>query len=186
MFKHLLVPTDGSALSEAAVQIAVTLAKESLAKITAVHVMPEFHVLAYETEMLADTEAEFVRVAQQQADRYLSVIAKASEQAGIECDVRATTGWHPYEVIIRIAAEQDCDLIVMGSHGRGGTRALLIGSETQKVLTHSQIPVLVVRRSPLASTERETDSGTSSIASENSPPPKYIVARASLDVMPGV
>jgi nucleotide-binding universal stress UspA family protein len=145
MFKHLLVPTDGSALSDAAIQMAVTLATESGAKVTGLHVIPEFHVLAYGTEMIADTEDQFIQVTRQHADNYLLVVTKAATQAGVECDTVTRNHAHPYEAIISVAAQRSCDLIVMASHGRGGMRALLLGSETLKVLTHCRIPVLVVR-----------------------------------------
>jgi nucleotide-binding universal stress UspA family protein len=146
MFKHLLVPTDGSALSEAAIQMAVALAQESGAKVTGLHVIPEFHVLAFGTEMLADAEKRYIQVTRQHADDYLAVVTKAAAQAGVECEAVATNCAHPYEAIISVAAQRNCDLIVMASHGRSGMRALLLGSETQKVLTHSPIPVLVVRQ----------------------------------------
>lgn len=147
MFKHLLVPTDGSALSDAAIRMTVTLAVENRAKITGLHVIPEFHVLAYGTEMIADNEERVTQIARQHADDYLAVIARAAAEAGVECNTVAVNRAHPYEAIISVATEQHCDLIVMASHGRSGMRAFLLGSETQKVLTHSQIPVLVVRQS---------------------------------------
>jgi nucleotide-binding universal stress UspA family protein len=146
MFKHLLVPTDGSALSEAAIRMAVSLAVENGAKLTGLHVIPEFHVLAYGTEMIADNEERIIQIARQQADGYLAVVAEAAAHAGVECDTVAMNRAHPYEGIISVAARQNCDLIVMASHGRSGMRAFLLGSETHKVLTHSQIPVLVVRQ----------------------------------------
>ncbi|TDY21515.1 universal stress protein family protein [Paraburkholderia sp. BL6665CI2N2] len=90
MFKHLLVPTDGSALSEAALQMTVTLAMESGAKVTGLHVIPECHVLAYGTEMIADTEERVVQATRQHVEDYLAVIAKAAAQAGVECDMVAT------------------------------------------------------------------------------------------------
>jgi nucleotide-binding universal stress UspA family protein len=145
MFKHVLVPTDGSTLSDAAIQMAVTLATESGAKITGLHVIPEFHVLAYGTEMIADTEDRVIQVTRQHADNYLLAVTKAATQAGVECDTVTRNHAHPYEAIISVAAQRSCDLIVMASHGRGGMRALLLGSETLKVLTHCRIPVLVVR-----------------------------------------
>jgi nucleotide-binding universal stress UspA family protein len=175
MFKHLLVPTDGSELSETAIQMAVTLAKESGAKVTGLHVIPEFHVLAYGVEMLADSEERFIQVTRQRAEDFLSVIAKAAGQMGVECDTVATTHAHPHEAIISIAAQRNCDLIVMASHGRGGMRALLIGSETQKVLTHSPIPVLVVRQSAQTGMGRGAESSTPSTASKPSPPQTFIV-----------
>jgi nucleotide-binding universal stress UspA family protein len=187
MFKHLLVPTDGSALSEAAIQMAVALARESKARVTGLHVMPEYHVFAYGTEMLIDTEEQFTRAAQQHADDYLDFVAKATQQAGVDYDTVATVSARPYEAIIATAKQRDCDLIVMASHGRSGVRALLIGSETQKVLTHSQIPVLVVRQSTqtgtghrlAASAESSSESSASSSTSKHSPMQKFIVARAA-------
>ncbi|MFM0239309.1 universal stress protein [Paraburkholderia phytofirmans] len=147
MFKHLLVPTDGSTLSEAAIQMTVTLAAESGAKVTGLHVIPEFHVLAYGTEMIADNEDRIIQTARQRAEDYLRVIKNAAAQAGVECNTVSESRAHPYEAIISVAAQQSCDLIVMASHGRSGVRAFLLGSETQKVLTHSSIPVLVMRQS---------------------------------------
>ncbi|WP_206999815.1 universal stress protein [Trinickia mobilis] len=162
MFKHLLVPTDGSALSDAAIRMAVTLAGECKAKLTGLHVMPEYRHFVYSPEMLEDTEERFLEIAQQHADDYLGAIAKAASEAGVECETIATTQAHPYEAIVSVAAERNCDLIVMASHGRAGVRALLIGSETQKVLTHSKVPVLVVRPSVHAGTPRAVQSGASS------------------------
>ncbi|SDH62482.1 universal stress protein [Paraburkholderia phenazinium] len=146
MFKHLLVPTDGSALSDTAIQMAVSFAREAGAKVTGLHVIPEIHVLAYGTEMIADEEERVVQASRKRAEDHLAVIARAAAQAGVECDTVAANHAHPYEAIISVAAQRNCDLIVMASHGRRGMRALLLGSETQKVLTHSQIPVLVVRQ----------------------------------------
>ena len=184
MFKHLLVPTDGSELSETAIQMAVTLAKESGAKVTGLHVIPEFHVLAYGAEVIADTEDQFTQAARQHADDYLMVVTEAATQAGVECDTFTRNRAHPYEAIISVAAQRNCDLIVMASHGRGGMRALLLGSETQKVLTHCQIPVLVVREPTQTGASRVVESITPSTESKPSPPQTYIVARASLAVSP--
>lgn len=91
MFKHLLVPTDGSTLSEAAIQMTVTLAAESGAKVTGLHVIPEFHVLAYGTEMIADNEDRIIQTARQRAEDYLRVIKNAAAQAGVECNITTST-----------------------------------------------------------------------------------------------
>ncbi|WP_434112425.1 universal stress protein [Paraburkholderia caffeinilytica] len=176
MFKHLLVPTDGSALSDAAIQMAVKLATESGAKVTGLHVIPEFHVLAYGTEMIADTEDQFIQVTRQHADNYLLVVTKAATQAAVECDTVIRNHAHPYEAIINVAAQRNCDLIVMASHGRGGMRALLLGSETQKVLTHCQIPVLVVRETTQTGASHSVESGTPATNTKPSPPSTFIVA----------
>ena len=145
MFKHLLLPTDGSPLSEVAIQKSVLFAKGINAKVTGFHVIPEYHALTFQTEMLADTEETFARYGEAHAKQFLAVIEKAAREAGVECDTAYVTSDHPYEAIINAANEKGCDLITMASHGRKGMQALLIGSEAQKVLTHSKIPVLVYR-----------------------------------------
>jgi nucleotide-binding universal stress UspA family protein len=145
MFKHILLPTDGSRLSEIAVQRGLELAKSMNAKVTGFHVIPEFHVFTYRTEMLEDTRAEFAKDSRVHAEKYLAVIQKAAREAGVTCDTAYVTSDHPYEAIIKAAEERGCDLITMASHGRKGVQGLLLGSETYKVLTHSRIPVLVCR-----------------------------------------
>ena len=146
MFKHVLLPTDGSKLSDDAARTGVQLAKTVNAKVTGFHVMPEFHVFTYKTEMLEDTKNEFAMDSKAHAAQYLSVIESAAKPAGVTCDIASATHDHPYEAIIRVAKQRGCDLIVMASHGRKGVQAVLLGSETQKVLTHSHIPVLVCRQ----------------------------------------
>lgn len=146
MFKHVFLPTDGSTLSEEAIRMGVQLAKTVNAKVTGFYVMPEFHVFTYKTEMLEDTKREFAKDSKAHAAQYLSVVETAAKAAGVTCDVTSATHDHPYEAIIRVAKQRGCDLIVMASHGRKGVHAILLGSETQKVLTHSHIPVLVCRQ----------------------------------------
>ena len=145
MFKHVLLPTDGSKLSEDAIRMGLQLAKTINAKVTGFHVMPEFHVFTYKTEMLEDTKREFGRDSKAHAAQYLSVIETAAKAAGVPFEVVSAIHDHPYEAIIGVAKERGCDLIVMASHGRKGVQAVLLGSETQKVLTHSHVPVLVCR-----------------------------------------
>src|SRR5260370_29232445 len=145
MFKHLVVPADGSALSEVAGRLAVGLAEAFDAKMIGVHVIPEFHLLTYDTEMLADTKAEYTQHAKHHAEQYLAFIERAATDAAVLCDTTSVVSDHAYDAIINTAQERHCDLIVMASHGRRGVQGLLIGSETQKVLTHSYIPVLVYR-----------------------------------------
>ncbi|MFL9899684.1 universal stress protein [Paraburkholderia fungorum] len=186
MFKHLLVPTDGSALSEVAVQMAVTFAAENDASVTGLHVMPEFHVLAYGSEMLGDTEEKFVQANSERAEAFLAAVTKAATQASVICETVATTRAHPYEAIISTAIERNCDLIVMASHGRSGVRGLLIGSETQKVLTHSAIPVLVVRQSPHTGVASEAGTGKQSTTSKSSSPQGFIIGRIPLAVTPAL
>ena len=145
MFKHLLLPTDGSALSEDAVRKGVRLAKEQQARVTAIHVLPEFHVLTYHTAMLEDTREQFVANCKLQTEQFLSMVQRTAREEGVACETRMVTSDHPHEAITRTAEQAGCDLIVMASHGRRRLQGLLLGSETQKVLTHSKVPVLVLR-----------------------------------------
>ena len=146
MFTHLLLPTDGSPASEAAIQQSIELAKAIHAKVTGLHVIPEFHVFTYQTEMLEDTREQFTKDSQSHAVKFLAVIQKAAEEAGVACETAYIVSDHPHEAIIKVAEERGCDLIAMASHGRKGISGLLLGSETQKVLTHSKKPVLVFRQ----------------------------------------
>ena len=145
MFQHLLLPVDGSALSEAAFSKALIFASEARARVTVIRVIPEFHVYTYQVELLADTRTRFVREATSNVEEYLKTLAAEAEAADVPCETLSVIHDHPYEAIIQAARDQGCDLIVMASHGRRGLQAVLIGSETSKVLTHSTIPVLVYR-----------------------------------------
>jgi len=145
MFKHLLLPTDGSPSSEDAIRQAIAFAKGAQAQVTGLYVMPEFHVLTYRVEEVEDTKAEFAADCRAHAKQYLDVIQQAAGDAGVSCRTVSVSSDHPFEAIIESAEKNACDLIVMASHGRQGLRALLLGSETLKVLTHSKIPVLVFR-----------------------------------------
>ena len=145
MFKHILIPTDGSELSEAAIQAGVQFAKSINAKVTGFYAMPKFHVLAYGPEMVTDTREEFAKACKNHADQFLAVIVRAAKAADVPCETVLQATDYPYEAIIATAKEKGCDLIMMASHGRRGVQAFLLGSETQKVLTHSKIPVLVFR-----------------------------------------
>ncbi|QEZ43768.1 universal stress protein [Cupriavidus oxalaticus] len=145
MFKHLLVPTDGSARAEATVARAMTFASRIGARATGLHVIPEYHVLTYRLTSQQDSRDSFAAEAARHADTFLAAVTRAASQAGVPCDTVTATDDHPWQAIIQCAEQRGCDLIVMSSHGRRGLQALLIGSETQKVLTHSTIPVLVLR-----------------------------------------
>jgi nucleotide-binding universal stress UspA family protein len=108
-------------------------------------VLPEFHTFTYKTEMLEDTREEFTAAAEQQAAKYLGFISDAARSAGVACTAAHVVSDDPYEAILQTARERNCDLIIMASHGRRGMKGVLLGSETQKVLVHSDIPVLVYR-----------------------------------------
>lgn len=145
MFKQILVPTDGSAASEDAVRKSVEFAKETGAQVIGFHSIPEFHIFTYQTDMLEDTREQYRKDSEAQAQKFLAMVETAARDAGVPCQTFYTSNDHPYEAIINAAREHKCDLIAMASHGRKGVRGLLMGSETQKVLTHSLIPVLVFR-----------------------------------------
>ena len=145
MFKHLLVPTDGSEESETAVRKSIELAKSIQAAVTGIHVIPTFHVFTYQTEMLEGTRELFEKDSQIHAAKFLASIERAAQEAGVPCNTVSVMSDQPYEAIIQTAAEQGCDLIAMASHGRKGVKGFLLGSETQKVLVHTQIPVMVFR-----------------------------------------
>ncbi len=145
MFKHVLLPTDGSPHSEAAIQQGIALAKETHGRVTGIHVVPEFHVFTYQSDMLEDTREQYAKDSQAKAAKILQSVEKAAHVAGVPCDTVCVVSDEPYEAIIRTADEQGCDLIAMASHGHKGIKGLLVGSETQKVLTHSHQPVMVLR-----------------------------------------
>ena len=107
--------------------------------------MPEFHVIAYEPLMLEDSAASFRTHMEAMADGYLTSVHTKARAGGVICDTVKMTSDHPWKAIVQAAGERRCDLIFMASHGRKGITGLLLGSETQKVLTHSKLPVLVHR-----------------------------------------
>lgn len=145
MFKHILLPTDGSPLSEQAILQSVSLARTLGAKVTGLYVIPEYHTVTLQAEMLTDTSEDFAKFGLTQARKFLDVIEQEAKAAGVPFTAAHATSDHPYEAIIQAANDHGCDLITMASHGRKGIQGLLIGSETQKVLVHSTIPVLVYR-----------------------------------------
>ena len=148
MFKHILLPTDGSKLSDRAVQRGIELAEAVGARVTAMHVIPEFRIMADESFVLptsVDLKARYEKGAKARATNLLDKIETRARTAGVKCETVAVMGDVPYEHIIDTCKKRKCDLILMASHGRRGISALLLGSETSKVLTHSKVPVLVVR-----------------------------------------
>ncbi|MBK7356435.1 universal stress protein [Propionivibrio sp.] len=147
MFKHILVPTDGSQLSQDTSRRAVTFAKETGARVTAFYAKPEYPVTYYGEGALIDstTPEQFAELAEQQAQEILGFVERLCQDAGVSCTKSTLTSDIPYEAIIDAATQGGCDLIFMASHGRRGFSGLLLGSETNKVLTHSKVPVLVYR-----------------------------------------
>jgi nucleotide-binding universal stress UspA family protein len=145
MFKHILLPTDGSELSQRAVEQGIALAGTMGARVTGLYVAAPFHVLGYEPAQLQPSRDEYQRMSDERAASVLGAVSSAASAAGVPCDAVSAVGDDPYEEILRTAKANGCDLIVMASHGRRGVKALLLGSETQKVLTHGTVPVLVYR-----------------------------------------
>ncbi len=147
MFKHVLVPTDGSPLSDSTVAHAISFAKSIGAQITFFYAQPEFPLPVYGEGALLDptTPEQFAKSAAQEASQILSRAQEAATAAGVTANTYTEINEVPYEAIISATDRNGCDLIFMASHGRKGIAGLLLGSETQKVLTHSKIPVLVYR-----------------------------------------
>ncbi len=147
MIKHILLPTDGSRHSEQAVFYGVELARMSGARVTAIYAAPDFHVLSYRVDELADTREQFAADVQEHAERYLAFVKGVAREAKVPCDTMVEHSDHPHDAICKVAKRLQCDLIVMASHGRRGLAGLLLGSETQRVLAHTDVPVLVWRGS---------------------------------------
>jgi nucleotide-binding universal stress UspA family protein len=145
MYTHILIPTDGSDLSNKAIQHGINVAKAGNVKVTAITVSTPFHVLAAEPAMVTDTPESYTKRMAETAAKYLGVVKDAAAASGVACDLVHVEHEHPYQAIIDTAKKKGCDLIVMASHGRRGISAIVLGSETVKVLTHSTIPVLVYR-----------------------------------------
>lgn len=147
MFKHLLVPTDGSSLSADTVRRAISFAKEAGASITFFFAKPDYPIAVYGEGALIDptTPEKFAEMADAQASEVLAACKSLADEAGVSCATTSSVSDIPYEAIIDAAETCGADLIFMASHGRRGISGLLLGSETQKVLTHSKIPVLVFR-----------------------------------------
>ena len=144
MFKRILVPTDGSDITTKAINTALDLAKAGAGQMFAVSVKEPFPYSAI-SEMQPVPPQEFYDAQERIATARVKAVQDAATAAGVGCSAHTVEALHPWEAIIDHAKRQECDLLVMASHGRRGVTALLLGSETQKVLTQSTVPVLVVR-----------------------------------------
>src|SRR5262245_13103427 len=147
MYKNLLVATDGSKLSGRAVAHAIELAKAVGATLTAFYAAPDYPMPAYSDGIVYEpvSRKEYAKLAEQDADKILGTVAARARAANVECKTAYLIATSPWEAILAAARKHKCDAIVMASHGRRGLSAVLLGSETQKVLTHSKLPVIVVR-----------------------------------------
>ena len=146
MFKHILISTDGSPVSDKAAKAGIALASALGAKVTAYCAVEPMQILyaedyAFDQEFMEGIEAR----ARAQAQKHVAVIGKWAKAAGVPFATVVTKAYTPYEGIIAAAKKQKCDVIYMASHGRRFLSALIMGSVTQKVLTHSRIPVVVYR-----------------------------------------
>jgi nucleotide-binding universal stress UspA family protein len=146
MYRHILIPTDGSELAHRAVSHGLSLAKSVGAKVTTLTVEGSFNVYAVPTSKDYEISGAFaghVEQAKAHAGKILDGVAEEARAAGVICETVQIEQDQPYKAIIETAKQRDCDLIVMASHGRSGIAAIVLGSVTTKVLTHTKIPVLV-------------------------------------------
>jgi nucleotide-binding universal stress UspA family protein len=145
LYTHILIATDGSELSNMALDEGAALAKSLKARTTIVTTVKTPEPIIVEDTLIGPDDHERAEIARNEADQILASASKIVESAGVDCRTVSAIDKRPYEAILETAASNGCDLIVMASHGRSGIGALLIGSETQKVLTHGKLPVLVHR-----------------------------------------
>lgn len=144
MYKRILVPTDGSEITAKAVRTAIDLAKTTGATLYTISVKEPFPYSAI-SEMQPVPPQEFYDAQERIAASRVKAVSEVASAAGVGCKSHTVEALHPWEAILDHAKQQGCDLIVMASHGRKGVSALLLGSETSRVLTHSPLPVLVVK-----------------------------------------
>ena len=147
MFKHILMPTDGSEHSEKAVLRGIELAKLCGAKITGIHVMPDYRLLvaSADLESPAGVDENMDEQARVQAERFLGFVQSSADAAGVPCTTLIAQGRHPYDAIVDAANERGCDLIVMTARHRKGLVSLVMGNEASRVLHRASIPVLTFR-----------------------------------------
>jgi nucleotide-binding universal stress UspA family protein len=148
MYRHILVPTDGSDRSRKAIRIAARLARALGAKITAIYVIPEGVPTLFSGEKLYGSgvlSRQHKALVDAEAKKALAVVEIEAEISGVAYSGVRQVAPHPWQGILRAARSRHCDLVVMASHGRSGLKAAALGSETTKVLAHSKIPVLVCR-----------------------------------------
>lgn len=147
MFKHILIPTDGSNLAGKAIAAGLQLAKALGAKVTAYHAIeaPEVQGVGDEAFIATNSIRAFETRLRERGETYLAGVRQAAEAAGVACETLVTWPATPHRGIIDAANDRECDVIFMASHGRGDFASLLLGSVTHKVLAHSKIPVVVFR-----------------------------------------
>jgi nucleotide-binding universal stress UspA family protein len=145
VFHHILFATDGSPASRLAAEQCVRFAAEIKARLTLIHVVHPLLLFTYEPMVTEEIHAGYRRSRDEHARKALVPVEEMARTAAVPCESLLVEGNETYESIIKTARDRECDLIAMASHGRKGIKAVLIGSQTQKVLTHSAVPVLVFR-----------------------------------------
>jgi nucleotide-binding universal stress UspA family protein len=140
MYRHILIPTDGSELAEHGVAHGLALAKSIEAKVSVIFVVEPFSEMS---GRFIEAVASYAELRKEQATSALNRAASMAKEAGVSCETIQAENAQPHQAIIAAAEDKGCDLIVMSSHGRSGLSVLLIGSVTNKVLTHANTPVLV-------------------------------------------
>jgi nucleotide-binding universal stress UspA family protein len=145
MFKKILVPTDGSPLSDKAINAAVEFARQMNGTIIGVSVAEPYPFSPLSESVFKSDAGTYEEKTREMAQLHVQKIVDAANAAQVPCETSITTSFSPYEEIVNAAAKFGCDVIFMASHGRKGLNKLFVGSETQKVLAHSTIPVMVFR-----------------------------------------
>jgi nucleotide-binding universal stress UspA family protein len=147
MYKHILVATDGSKLSTKAIAHAISLAQATGAKLTAFYASPDYPLPAYADGVVYEpvSKKEYSALAEKEATKIFEPILAKAAESKVPCETVHAIAGAPWEAVLSAAKKVKADAIVMASHGRRGVSAMLLGSETQKVLTHSKLPVIVVR-----------------------------------------
>lgn len=145
LFRKILVPTDGSPLSDKAVEAAIAFARDQGAQLVGLSVAEPYPFSPMSESAFLDERDAYEARSRELAQERVGRIAAAAKSAGVQCETTVAQSFAPYDEIIKAAEGQGCDLIFMASHGRKGISRLFIGSETQKVLAHSTIPVMVYR-----------------------------------------
>lgn len=143
MYRHILLPIDGSELSLRAAETGIALARQLGARVHALHVIVPLPAVPFLNEIIATSDTEYANSAEEAGARYLAAVREHADAVGVPCQCSLETDPRPHRSIIAMAKREGCDLIVMGSHGWRGLDRLLMGSETQRVILESEVPVLV-------------------------------------------
>jgi len=145
LYRHILIPTDGSDLAGRAVATGFDLARQLGAQVTVVTVTEPWTAVVSGEPAIGFPVGEYEKSCNESAARILSGVTKLARKADLRCATLHAKDQHPAEAILEAASKNGCDLIVMASHGRRGLRRLLLGSVALNVLTHTTIPVLICR-----------------------------------------